>query len=72
MSRSKNNFKSEKPKKMKAYTAEKNQKQAKFEPEQSKYGKFSTPQDKLVARNANRSLKKSIRQTSKNDLKSYL
>jgi len=71
MARSNKLQKGEKPKKMKAYTAEKKQKQEKFEPAQSKYGKFSTPQDKLEARNANRSLKKSVRQASKNDLKSY-
>jgi len=72
MSRTKKIIKLDKPKKMKAYTAEKNQQKEKFEPAQSKFGKFSTPQDKLEARNANRSLKKSVRQAAKNDLKSFL
>ena len=72
MSRTEKKFKSEKPKKMKAYTLEKNLSKEKFEPAQSKFGKFSTSQDKLEARNANRSLKKSIRQAAKNDLKSFL
>ena len=44
--------------KMKAYVSVKNQGREKFEPEQSKYGKFSTREDKLEAKNANRSLKK--------------
>ena len=57
---------------MKAYVPDKKQGQEKFEPTLSKYGKFATPDDKLEARNANRSLKKSLRQESKSELKKYL
>ncbi|PIQ21014.1 MAG: hypothetical protein COW65_11555 [Cytophagales bacterium CG18_big_fil_WC_8_21_14_2_50_42_9] len=60
------------PPKMKAYVAEKNQGKEKFEPELSKYGKFSTRQDKLEAKNANRSLKKAARQESKSGLREFL
>ena len=67
-------YKNEKggPTKMKAYVAEKNQGKEKFEPEQSKFGKFSTRQDKLEAKNANRSLKKAARQEGKSDLRKFL
>ena len=58
--------------KMKAYVADKMQEKEKFEPELSKYGKFPTRQDKLEARNANRSLKKAVRQESKSDLRKFL
>jgi hypothetical protein len=57
---------------LKAYVPDKKQGQEKFEPTLSKYGKFATPDDKLEARNANRSLKKSLRQESKSELKKYL
>ena len=58
--------------KMLAYVPEKKQGQEKFEPALSRYGKFSTPNDKLEARNANRSLKKSVRQDAKQDLRKFL
>ncbi len=58
--------------KMKAYVADKNQGLEKFEPELSRFGKFPSKQDKLEAKNANRSLKKSVRQESKADLRKYL
>jgi len=58
--------------KMKAYVAKKNQGKEKFEPEQSKYGKFSTRQDKLEAKNANSSLKKAARQEGKTNLREFL
>ncbi|MGV3642278.1 MAG: hypothetical protein ACO1NZ_17275 [Adhaeribacter sp.] len=57
---------------MLAYVPEKKQGQEKFEPALSRYGKFSTPNDKLEARNANRSLKKSVRQDAKQDLRKFL
>jgi hypothetical protein len=57
---------------MKAYVPEKKQGQEKFEPTLSRYGKFATQDDKLEAKNANRSLKKSVRQESKQDLRQYL
>lgn len=58
--------------KMKAYVADKNLGQEKFEPSLSRFGKFPTKQDKLEAKNANRSLKKTVRQESKTDLRKYL
>ena len=58
--------------KMKAYVADKNQGQEKFEPELSRFGKFPSKQDKLEAKNAIRSLKKSVRQEAKTDLRKYL
>jgi hypothetical protein len=57
---------------MKAYVPEKKQGMEKFEPTLSKFGKFSTRDDKLEARNANRSLKKTVRKESKLDLRKYL
>jgi hypothetical protein len=71
MSRSYKLHKTDHPR-LKAYVPDKKQGQEKFEPTLSKYGKFSTPDDKLEARNANRSLKKSLRQEFKSDLKKYL
>jgi hypothetical protein len=50
---------------------EKKQGQEKFAPGLSKFGKFSTRDDKLEARNANRSLKKSVRTESKLALRQY-
>ncbi len=58
--------------KMKAYVSDKKQGQEKFKPETSKFGKFSTRQDKLEAKNANRSLKKAVRQESKQELRKFL
>lgn len=71
MSRSYKHAKPDHPK-MKAYVPEKKQGQEKFEPTLSRYGKFSTRDDKLEAKNANRSLKKSVRQEAKQDLRQYL
>jgi hypothetical protein len=71
MSRSYKNPKSDHHKMM-AYVPEKKQGQEKFEPTLSKFGKFSTRDDKLEAKNANRSLKKSVRQESKQGLRKYL
>jgi hypothetical protein len=60
------------PAKMKAYVSDKKQGLEKYEPDLSRFGKFPTRQDKLEAKNANRSLKKAVRQESKNDLKRFL
>jgi hypothetical protein len=70
MSRSHKNPKNDHHK-MKAYVPDKKQGQDKFEPSLSKFGKFATQYDKLEAKNANRSLKKSVRQESKQDLRHY-
>ena len=64
--------KKEGPAKMKAYVSDKKQGLEKFEPELSRFGKFPTRQDKLEAKNANRSLKKSVRQEAKSGLRKYL
>ncbi|WP_026464745.1 hypothetical protein [Adhaeribacter aquaticus] len=58
--------------KMKPYVSDKKQGQEKFKPGTSKFGKFSTRDDKLEAKNANRSLKKSVRQEAKQDLRKLL
>lgn len=71
MARSYKNLKSNTAK-MKAYVSDKKQKAEKFAPELSRFGKFATREDKLEAKNANRSLKKSVRQEAKTELRKLL
>jgi hypothetical protein len=57
--------------KMKAYVPDDEEGFGKYKPDKSKFGKMTTKQDKLIAKNANRSLKKAVRQQAKKELKEY-